>query len=145
MKKTTIWKSYDLYTLKEEEEFLEFLREEYGDDDDNLIERAYEIVNDYFWDDFGKNGNIAYSSLKNTKCVLKGELGLWDGKHKICPMEFNSIEEAILACMEDSNEIYEDQYGNLCINAYHHDGMNHFVIKRKTDKGLRCVRFRASV
>ena len=41
----------------------------------------------------------------------------------------------------DEVEIYEDAWGNLKVDAYHHDGTNHFTIKKKTDRGDRCLNF----
>lgn len=142
MNKKTIWKSFYLFNSQEEAEFLEFLKEEYPDmDNEELMDMAYRINDEYFDDDFGEHGNLSYSSLKNIPCVVSGVLGLWDGQHKIIPTEFKTIQQAIYSCLEESNEIYEDKYGNLCIDAHHHDGTNHFVLKIKTEKGLRCIRY----
>lgn len=144
MNKHTIWKSFDLYTLDEDKDFIDFIKEEYPELEDEyaLRYRAYEIINEYLEDDFGKCGNIQYSSLKNTPCVVSGSLGLWWGRTDIEPKQFDTIEQAIYACLEDSNEIWEDRYGNLHIEAYHHDGHNSFVLKKKTPKGLRTIHLR---
>ena len=43
--------------------------------------------------------------------------------------------EAIKACFEDYNKVYW-QDKNLKIKAIHHDGTNHFIIKKLTDRGI---------
>lgn len=146
MKKHTIWKSFDLFTKEEENDFLECIKEENEDlNDDELNGYAYRLNDNYFDDDFGKRGNVEYSTLKGKRCIVKGSLGLWNGIHDIIPREFGDIRDAIYACLEDSNDIYEDRYGNLHVDAYHHDGCNRFVIKLLTSKGERCVRFRETI
>lgn len=142
MNKKTIWKSFDLFTKEEEKEFVKFVMEDGDYSEDEAYRIANEWNDDYFDDDFGKHGNASYCEFfKDKEFVVTGSLGLWNGRHEVNPKTFKSLNDAVFACLEDIDEIYEDRYGNLCINAYHHDGCNRFVIKLKTDKGLRCVRY----
>lgn len=154
MKKYNIWKSWYLFTKEEEEDFKKGFLDDYLDNtnedidtyDENEFERHCDEVNDmYFMDDFGNYGNWKYSTLKNQKVAVIGQLGLWNGPHKIIPKRFNNVQEAVFACLEDLNEIYEDQYGNLHIEAHHHDGTNHFIIKKVVNDKLRCLHFRKEV
>ena len=149
-----IWKSWDLMSLDEQNEFKKDALDYYLDNNNEDIEdydvEAFEDycreVNDsYFDDDFGANGNWKYSSLKNQKVAVVGVLGLWNGKKKIIPTEFDNLRKALSQCLEDYNIIAEDSYGNLIVSAYHHDGQNLFKIKKVTDKGLRCLHFRKEV
>ncbi len=139
----TIYKDFYLMTSEEQEE----LRKDYGCD--NIYVPTDMDLDEYikstFEDDFGKDGNYKYSPLANQKVAVIGELGLWDGKHKIYPKEFENVSKAVYACLEDMNNIYEDRYGNLHIEAHHHDGCNHFIIKKLIDNKLRCLHFRKEV
>jgi hypothetical protein len=128
----------------------EDLKKCYMEDEDREYEPDDEELDEYisstFDDDFGdKYSNLSCSKLANQKVAVIGELGLWDGRHKIIPKEFDSLSRAIHACLEDLNRVYEDQYGNLHVEAHHHDGVNCFIIKKVTDKGLRCLHYRKEV
>jgi len=114
-------------------------------DKEKFEDYCIDCNNEYFYDDFGKKGNWAYSPLKDVKVAVTGTLGLWNGNPKIEPKKFDNLNEAISACLEDMNEIYEDQYGNLHIKAHHHDGTNHFIIKKVVGNKLRCLHFRKEV
>ena len=154
MKTYTIFKDWYLMTNEEQEAFRKDALESYLDNTNEDIEdydkEAFEDYcincnNDYFYDDFGiKYSNLSCSPLNNQKVVVKGILGLWNGTRQV-GKTFDNVAEAVRACLEEYNHIYEDQYGNLCIEAHHHDGTNHFVIKKVTDKGLRCLHFRREV
>jgi len=139
MSKRTFWKSFSLFTRQEIDDMLLAFNEGVDEDMQYDEEDIAEVNdNDYFNDDFGKRGNLAYSSLKNTPCIVSGTLGLWDGKHKVIPKTFPKIEDAIYACLDEcEGEIYEDENGDLHIVAYHHDGTNTFAIKHLDGQPLR--------
>ena len=146
MKKNVLYKSVGLYTKEEIEEIKkdyecrDVFDGEYNDVDyEDLVD-----YNDTEWNySFGDGAEWKGSSVDNIPVVIIGKLGLWNGPHKVIPTKCKSIIEAIYKCIEDMDEveIYEDQYGNLKIDAYHHDGTNHFTIKKVTDKGYRCLNF----
>lgn len=143
-----IYKTWNLYTDAEQQDVINLLKEDsdYEYSEEELYERAAEIVNiDYWNDDFDiKQGNVCYSPLADQEVVITGTLGLWDGRHKINPVKVANIIEAVNKCVDqdiEELEIYEDGYGNFILDAYHHDGCNHFVIKKYTDKGTRCLHF----
>lgn len=153
--KYTIYKDWDLMTIEEQEKFkkdsLDDYLEDANEDIDTYNQNDFEeycqrVNSDYYFDDFGeKYSNLSSSPLANQKVVVTGVLGLWCGKKKIKNQPFDSLAKAVARCLEDDNEIYEDQYGNLHIEAHHHDGVNHFIIKKATIKGLRCLHFRREV
>lgn len=151
MKKYNLYKSWNLMTSEEQDvlrkEYKENLDYENDNGDEELFdERIADYLDDGFKDDFGeKYSNLSSSPLANQKVVVTGVLGLWNGKKKIKNQAFDSLAKAVARCLEDDNEIYEDQYGNLHIEAHHHDGVNHFIIKKATIKGLRCLHFRKEV
>ena len=156
MKERILWKSWDLMSQEERNQYLtssdlldcylDNTGEDIDDYDAEKFEEYCQEVNDNsFDDDFGEYGNWAYSPLKNQEVEVQGVLGLWNGKHKIIPKKFDNLRKAILACLEDYNIIAEDSYGNLIVSAYHHDGQNLFKIKKVTNKGTRCLHFRREV
>ena len=140
MKTYNIYKSWYLMSQEEQKEFLEdddlldcYLDNHNEDintyDEDDFEEYCQEINDEYFDDDFGDYGNWKCSPLANQKVAVIGSLGLWDGTKKIYPEVFENLQKAVYACLEDYNNIYEDQYGNLHIEAHHHDGTNYILFK----------------
>ena len=75
--------------------------------------------------------NIKDHAPYNIPVTITGVLGLWDGKHEICPVEMDSVYDAINKCYgRDISHIkafYED--GVIRVLANHHDGTNDFIIK----------------
>lgn len=151
-----LWKDWYLMDQQERNEYLKSsdLLECYLDNTTEDIEdydaEAFEeycidYVNECFNDDFGEYGNWKYSPLKDAEFEVQGILGLWNGNKPIIPKRFDNLYKAIQACLSDYNIIYEDQYGNLKITAYHHDGENVFTIKRIVDGKPRCLHFRREV
>ena len=151
--KRTIYEDLYLMDSKQEEELIkDYLEANDLDINDYTQEQLYDMVNEDLMDcfdcDFGKNGNWKYSSLEDTPVVITGTLGLWDGTHEIKPVRCPNIHEAIqkiISCDIDYVRIYEDGYDNLCVDGYHHDGTNHFVIKKWTPKGYRVLHFSKEV
>lgn len=143
-----IYKTWNLYTEAEQKDVMDLLKDDsdYKYSEAELYERAAEMVNiDYWNDDFDiKHGEVCYSPLADQEVLITGTLGLWNGRHKIQPVKADNILEAIQRCCgQDIDEVdmYEDSYGNFILDAYHHDGCNHFVIKKHTKKGNRCLHF----
>ncbi|MDV3429129.1 MAG: hypothetical protein LIR50_19225 [Bacillota bacterium] len=151
----TIFKDWYLMDAEEQEVFRQGLLENYLDDNEfedieNYDEDAFEEYcidtnSIYFEDDFGEHGNVSYSPLANQEVVVIGNLGLWNGNHKIIPHKYKNVNLAIRSCLQDENHIYEDRYGNLHIEAHHHDGTNHFIIKKLVNGKMRCLHFMKEV
>ena len=146
MKKNTIYKTVGLYTkeeleqIKNDYECRDIVNGEYNDIDDEDLQD----YNDVEWNySFGDEASWKTSWVNEIPVVITGKLGLWNGNPTIKNVECKNIEEAVYKCISDMDEveIYEDNYGNLNIDAYHHDGTNYFTIKKKTDKGNRCLHF----
>lgn len=78
------------------------------------------------------------NSYENKQYVVTGSLGLWDGRHNgYIDKRFYSIREAITECAyyTESIRVYEEK-GHLFVDAYHHDGTNHYEIRELTKKGI---------
>ena len=139
--KRTFYKSYGLYSLQELKELKENLKENFaedfeGMDEEALDEAVVENINQD-WECF--IDNVTYSNLGTLECVITGDLGLWDGKHTIQPVYAN-LGQCITKCVSngDEVEIYEED-GELKIDAYHHDGTNHFTINLESGLPLNLM------
>lgn len=135
--KHLIYNNQRLITLEEYNEYLSDIesdepqKEEEDDEFYNWVSAQLEQESDDFW------GNLKYCSY-NLPCYVRGSLGLWDGRHEIERKDFDNLESAMRACFGkcDSVEVYCDGNG-VYVDAYHHDGCNHFkiIIKGKKIKG----------
>jgi hypothetical protein len=101
-------------------------------------ERYWEWVGErqrWDWEDLIEN--IKYSEF-NTRCVIMGELGLWNGTPVIDPVICNTLVEAIMKC--NGRDIMDiDIYKNhsaIEVCAHHHDGTNRFKIKLLNERGI---------
>lgn len=132
--KRTFYKSYGLYSLQELEEMKEYLKENY--EEEALEEVMLENINQD-WECF--IDEITCNNLGTLECVIEGVLGLWDGKHTIIPTN-DILTNCITRCIGDSDEveIYEED-GILKIDAYHHDGTNHFTINLESGLPLNLM------
>lgn len=151
MENNVIWKSWDLMSQEEKNEFLDdgdllaCYLDNYHENFDTYVKEEFEeycqeMNNIYFDNDFGKCGNWI-SSLENVKIEVRGKLGLWNGTHTIYPEKFDNLYDAIQKCLEDYNEIYEDEEGNLKISAHHHDGVNNFVLMKVVNNRVEPLHF----
>lgn len=150
MKKTNvkriIWS--DRYLMSEKEQNLykkgikDFLLEENEEvTEEEVEERCIEENNYNLECEFDE---LKHCDFNNTPVRVYASLGLWYGVregHK----DFSNVKEAITECLEDMNEIYEDRYGNLHIEAHHHDGCNHFIIKKLVNGKERVLHYRKEV
>ena len=144
MKKNVIYKSPGLYTKKELEEIKndydcrDITNGEYNDIDEEDIQE----YNDVEWNySFGDEASWKDTELDNQEIVVLGTLGLWNRAPKVKKV-FDSLSKAISACLDgmDDVEIFEDQYGNLKIDGYHHDGCNHYILKKNGSRP-KCLHF----
>lgn len=76
----------------------------------------------------------AYDEKNPHKYVVRAVIQRWDGIYYGFK-QFNSLTEAIHACLEEYNTIEADGIGNLEIEAHHHDGTNKFYIKEVKREG----------
>lgn len=128
-----IYRDYSLWSIDEQEEFKEELKEGYEREeisDEFAEEENVRCYEDEFDEKFGNWREYAGDG----PVVITGVLGLWDGQHEIIPVEAKNLVEAVRKCLEDENSIYEDEEGNFCIEAHHHDGVNHFKIMKYKDE-----------
>lgn len=80
--------------------------------------------------------NMKFSDC-NGACVVCVRLGLWWGRPEIEPTKFDSLTEAIKACMAgmDAVQVWGKD-GVIYAHGMHHDGSNYFEIYPLTEKGI---------
>lgn len=141
MEKYIIYEDYDLWTVQDQDQFKQCVQEDREMDevsDDFADEENRQYFDDEFDEDFG-NWRV---NVGDCPVVITGVLGLWDGQHEIIPTRAEDLPEAVYRCLEDLNSIYEDEDGNFCIDAYHHDGCNHFKIMKYRDPDCPAAGFK---
>lgn len=135
--KHLIYDSQYPYTLEDYNEYLHCI----GSNEPEKEEEDDEF-HDWVLDEFQRNSDDFWENLRscsyNLPCYVRGSLGLWDGRHEIERKDFDNLESAMSACFGECNDakVYCDGNG-VYVDAYHHDGCNHFkiIIKGKKIKG----------
>ena len=102
-----------------------------GPSDDDLWQEWYE-QNEREWDYI--KCEVKYHDERGSYLII-ASLGLWNGRFDGGKIIDGYLSEAIGACFEDYNKVYW-QNKNLKVKAIHHDGTNHFIIKKLTDRGI---------
>ena len=71
-----------------------------------------------------------------TSVVITGSVQTWDGVRQIKPDLHHDLAGAVMKCVR-SGEDYSVQFGNgtIYVQAMHHDGTNHFLIRPLNKKG----------
>lgn len=135
--KTTYFDNYDMYTDKMYDAYLEYCA-------DNGYEAKGDNSSEYFgfvadceaqdWEDLWEN--FKYSKLSDVKCVVLGTVGRWTGQHDVVPTVFDSLHDAVWACVRNCDYIKITQdCSTIRVKSTHHDGTNYFDIKFLNDKG----------
>lgn len=90
------------------------------------------FLEEIYWDDFAYELKRFFE--KGSAWLLVGTLGLWYGKCRGGYI-FHTYDE-FLKCLKDCDywEVVDDK-GHLYVNGSHHDGTNHYEIKRVSDFG----------
>ena len=102
-----------------------------GPSDDEIWQEWYD-QNERDWDDI--EWEVECHDERGSYLII-ASLGLWNGRFDGGKIIDGYLTEAIRACFEDYNKVYW-QDKNLKVEAIHHDGTNHFIIKKLTDRGI---------
>lgn len=134
-KERIIYSDYDLWD-DYEITARESIRENEGKDTPTDNEIWDEI---YFLDSI--NWNDTKSELKKffddgSTWILQGTTGRWDGAHKGGYI-FTDFSDMFNKAMKDCDYVkFSDKNGHFYLECSHHDGTNHYEIKRMTDAGV---------
>lgn len=132
MKKRTILKSLDLFSLEEREAAVKETIENYNVDEYEALNIIQNEILDNLCD------LIHCNDYKAHKILVKGTLGLWNGRKSV-KAAFETFSQAIRTCLSsgDSGEIYVDEETNdFHVAVYHHDGVNEFILTYVNGKPL---------
>lgn len=113
-----IWSNYNL----DYEDWKDDLEDEYPHlTEEERIEKMYDTNNDYL-DDERCNLNIQLSC----PIIVIGDLGFWYGRRTgYKEIESGNIKDCLYSDT-DYSTWYVDKDGDLCCEAIHHDGTNHY-------------------
>ena len=121
MKKKVIWSNYNL----DYEDWKDFFDDEYPDlDEDKRIDLMYELNNEYL-DDERMNLDIPVSE----EIIVLGTLV---SGTVVSPVTKKSHGHSIKDCLYTDTDCatwYLDGRGDLCCEAIHHDGTNHYLYR----------------
>lgn len=111
------------------------IKKEYNIIDDSCTDNyVVELVSDWnevdMYTIFGEFAQIQ-------DVVITGTLGMWHGTRTIEPIREDRLDSAFNRCADNMNKV-ELYYNNgiIEIDAYHHDGCNHFSIYQLNSKGV---------
>ena len=98
--------------------------------EDQRIALMYEI-NDGYLDDERANLNMQLSQ----PILVIGDLGLWYGRRMgYKEIDSGNIQDCLYAGRDDMYVTwYVDKRGDLCCDAIHHDGTNHYLYRTYKD------------
>lgn len=99
---------------------------------DEMLWDEMHFLEEMYWYDISDELKRFFN--KGNTWLLVGTLGLWNGKCKGGYI-FNTYDE-FLDCLKDCDYVeITDNKGHLEIKCSHHDGTNHYEIKRVSDFG----------
>ena len=106
-----------------------------GENSDDFYEWCEEMAMENYEDDLD---NIRNCRQYNVPVVVTGTLGLWDGTHDILARYFDSVYDAVKACISRDSLDVEARFvsGHIEVDAHHHDGCNCFIINALSKKGV---------
>ena len=133
--KHTLYSNYYGW-IDDEDLKMSILDSERADDEEEITDEMLwdemRWLEESYWDDFSYELKNFFE--KGSAWLLVGTLGLWDGKCKGGYI-FNTFEE-FCKCLEDCDYVeITDNKGHLEVKCSHHDGTNHYEIKRVSNFG----------
>lgn len=90
------------------------------------------------WDCF--IDNLRYSKYNNSKYMILGSVGRWNGRYDIVPVLVDNLETAIMKCLNMNGDIHYEiklEEGKITVVVAHHDGTDSFEIRLLSKKGER--------
>lgn len=138
-KKRLIYSNYpgEMYT---DDDARDYLFDEYAEEEG--WEKKSDIPDQRVWDEINAHDEMSWEDEKyelekffdGGHWILQGTLGLWNGPHR-GGYTFEDFK-GLARCWNNLGYIsIYDKNGHFLIDAYHHDGTNHYEVKRLTDKG----------
>ena len=110
---------------------------------EELLDIGYEedeITDDMIWGEWDSQVESCFYGFKyiaeriEGTFVVSASLGLWNGRFAGGKVIKGSLWDVCCECFEDYNRVYFEGK-QFKVEACHHDGYNHFTIKKLTEKG----------
>ncbi|MEG0892717.1 MAG: hypothetical protein RR998_05065 [Oscillospiraceae bacterium] len=120
-----IWSNYNL----DYKDWKDDLEAEYPDmTEDERIELMHEINDDYL------DGDRANLNVQLSRPILRvADIGRWDRRYSgYGEINSGNIRDCLYSDM-DYSTWYVDKLGDLCCDAIHHDGTNHYLYRTYKD------------
>ena len=102
-----------------------------------------EITDDIVYNEINELHSLEWIELKlylddlfenNDYFIIKGTSGRWDGPAE-CGRFVNSTDELLGFLSHLNNVCFYEKNGHFYIEGYHHDGIDHYELKKLTGKG----------
>ena len=124
---------YDAYPYSDYVEYCEINESEPGEE---WSQEYWDWVSDCIREDYDLlQEELSAGKYGDKFFAVYGVLGLWDGKHEICPNPQISegLVPTIKKCYEgssidDVDVLFDETEGKIIVKAYHHDGTNVFEL-----------------
>ena len=133
----TLFKSYGLLTNDDRKDIIEEIKS-YQDDLDVTEDDIEGFIDNEF--------ELLLETVRNfdADVIVTGTIGRWNGDYEIDSESTGrmSLEEGLEKATNDSIyevKVYDDE-GDLCVDAYHHDGCNHIVFKREDGSKINLLK-----
>ncbi len=132
MKKRVIYSNYDIWDDYEKVARKLLLERDVQDPTEQQIWDECSFLSDVEWSD---TKDAIDSFFKDGTYILRGTSGRWDGVREAGTI-FTDFWDVYYKATEscDYVELY-DENGHFYLQCSHHDGTNHYEIRRLTDKG----------
>ena len=110
--------------------------------EDNGWETADDVPDNWIYDEISEQNNADWRELlhdlgrvfKEDCYLLTGTCGRWCGPAQ--GGKFINSTDDLLACIKHLDKVkFYEQDGHFYIDGYHHDGSDHYELKRLTKKG----------
>jgi hypothetical protein len=134
MKERTIFKSYLFWTLEEEKEQKQAIKEMLGEDaicNGEEFDVSDERINDRFYDDlnmFYDDARLNLNKLLPNNIIALGEVGVWTGNYRGGKVLGNNLNDILYSGDCDDISVTYDRFNVHSVLA-HHDGRHHMTYR----------------
>lgn len=119
----------DMYSTIYSDVVMEDLKEFYPDASDDLFD---ELASDLYFDNRRLLMNTFADTIFPNDVICIADIGLWSGRYQAYRVYDAPTLDELFTSGQDIEEAewYVDEHNDLCCDAYHHDGENHFLYRQ---------------
>lgn len=132
-------KTFTIYdTEKDFEEYKQYLKDSEEEGYEPTDQEVWDYISDCSqseWDEISHDLDNFFK--QGHAYICKGQVGRWTGRHDggFLFHSFDELRKAWRDC--DILRLSEDKRGRFFIDCAHHDGSNHYEVRRLTERGER--------